>query len=265
MGRRRRGGGRHRRRRPRLLHRRRPRRAVADGRHAAASTGAGWAPSSRCTTGCGTSASRRSPASTAPASAAATSSRWPATCRSRRRRVHPPRGARARIGAGRRRDPVAADHRRRPAGARDRDAVRADLAGPGARVGPGRRGSRLASELDATVADLADKPARGSCPRRCATRRPSSTGGATWSGRRPSSTPATGWRSTPRPMRPARRCAAFHEKRAPRFADLRRLEAGEGRTCPSCGGADPAWPRISTSSAACAEPGCRMACREAVP
>ena len=29
--------------------------------------------------------------------------------------------------------------------------------------------------------------------------------------------------------------AAFHEKRAPRFADLRRLEAGEGRTCPSCG------------------------------
>ncbi|HEX9610144.1 MAG TPA: enoyl-CoA hydratase-related protein [Candidatus Limnocylindria bacterium] len=29
--------------------------------------------------------------------------------------------------------------------------------------------------------------------------------------------------------------AAFHEKRAPRFAELRRLEAGEGRTCPSCG------------------------------
>ena len=29
--------------------------------------------------------------------------------------------------------------------------------------------------------------------------------------------------------------AAFHEKRAPRFAEVRRLEAGEGRTCPSCG------------------------------
>ena len=28
---------------------------------------------------------------------------------------------------------------------------------------------------------------------------------------------------------------AFHEKRAPRFAELRRLQAGEGRTCPSCG------------------------------
>jgi enoyl-CoA hydratase/carnithine racemase len=31
--------------------------------------------------------------------------------------------------------------------------------------------------------------------------------------------------------------AAFHEKRAPRFAELRRLEAGQGRTCPSCGAA----------------------------
>ncbi|MGZ8481824.1 MAG: enoyl-CoA hydratase-related protein [Candidatus Limnocylindria bacterium] len=29
--------------------------------------------------------------------------------------------------------------------------------------------------------------------------------------------------------------AAFHEKRRPRFAELRRLEAGEGRACPSCG------------------------------
>jgi enoyl-CoA hydratase/carnithine racemase len=28
---------------------------------------------------------------------------------------------------------------------------------------------------------------------------------------------------------------AFHEKRAPRFAELRGLSAGEGRTCPSCG------------------------------
>jgi enoyl-CoA hydratase/carnithine racemase len=29
--------------------------------------------------------------------------------------------------------------------------------------------------------------------------------------------------------------AAFHDKRAPRFGDLRRLEAGDGRVCPSCG------------------------------
>ena len=28
---------------------------------------------------------------------------------------------------------------------------------------------------------------------------------------------------------------AFHEKRAPRFAELRGLSAGKGRTCPSCG------------------------------
>ena len=30
---------------------------------------------------------------------------------------------------------------------------------------------------------------------------------------------------------------AFHDKRKPRFAELRRLEAGEGRTCPACGAA----------------------------
>jgi enoyl-CoA hydratase/carnithine racemase len=29
--------------------------------------------------------------------------------------------------------------------------------------------------------------------------------------------------------------AAFHEKRAPRFAELRTQQAGEGRTCPACG------------------------------
>ena len=29
--------------------------------------------------------------------------------------------------------------------------------------------------------------------------------------------------------------AAFHDKRAPRFAELRRLESGAGRTCPACG------------------------------
>jgi enoyl-CoA hydratase/carnithine racemase len=29
--------------------------------------------------------------------------------------------------------------------------------------------------------------------------------------------------------------AAFHEKRRPRFAELRRLGAGEGRACPACG------------------------------
>jgi enoyl-CoA hydratase/carnithine racemase len=29
--------------------------------------------------------------------------------------------------------------------------------------------------------------------------------------------------------------AAFHEKRPPRYEELRRLESGEGRTCPACG------------------------------
>ncbi len=29
--------------------------------------------------------------------------------------------------------------------------------------------------------------------------------------------------------------AAFGDKRRPRFADVRRLEAGEGRVCPACG------------------------------
>ena len=29
--------------------------------------------------------------------------------------------------------------------------------------------------------------------------------------------------------------AAFHEKRAPRYEELRALQAGSGRTCPDCG------------------------------
>ena len=72
-----------------------------------------------------------------------------------RRRVHPPRRPGARLGAGRRRDPVAADHGRRPAGARDRACC--------ARRSRARRRSSGASstawchaaELDATVATLA--------------------------------------------------------------------------------------------------------------
>ena len=47
--------------------------------------------------------------------------------------------------------------------------------------------------------------------------------------------------------------AAFHEKRPPRFAELRRLEAGEGRACPSCGAAG--LPAIQ-GSAACAARSC---------
>ena len=122
----------------------------------------------------------------------------------RRRRVHPARRPGARIGAGRRRDPVAAAHRRRSAGARDHHAVRAGLAGPGARVGAGVA-SRAARRAGRHGCASWRRSSRASCPRRCATRRPSSTGGATSSGRRPSSTPATGWRSTPPPTRRARR------------------------------------------------------------
>src|SRR5919106_3611951 len=52
------------------------------------------------------------------------------------RRVHPPRGARARLGAGRRRDPVADDHGRRSPRTRDRPPLRGDPGGEGGRVGP---------------------------------------------------------------------------------------------------------------------------------
>src|SRR5918993_1379536 len=51
------------------------------------------------------------------------------------RRVHPPCRARARVGAGRRRDAVARDHGRRPAGARDRLHVRGDPGEAGRGVG----------------------------------------------------------------------------------------------------------------------------------
>ena len=227
--------GRHRCRRPGLLHRRRPRRAGAHGRTRPGSTGAGWAPSSRCTTGCGTSASRRSPASTAPASAAATSSRSRATCRSSSttryiRHVGPEHGS----VPGRRRDPVAAAHRRRPARARDHHAVRADPAGPGARVGA-RLARRSARASSTPPSPSWPRSSRGSCPRRCATRRRSSTGGATSSGPRPSSTRATGWRSTPRPTRrgrPSPPSTTSGVRASPSCAVSR---PGEGRTCPSCG------------------------------
>ena len=44
--------------------------------------------------------------------------------------------------------------------------------------------------------------------------------------------------------------AAFHEKRAPRFETLRRLQAGSGRACPSCGEAG-----LSATAKFCAECG----------
>jgi naphthoate synthase len=44
--------------------------------------------------------------------------------------------------------------------------------------------------------------------------------------------------------------AAFHEKRAPRFAELRRLQAGAGRECPECGETG-----ISASAKFCSECG----------
>ena len=152
----------------------------------------------------------------------------------RRRRVHPARRAGARIGAGRRRDAVAAAHRRRPAGARDHHALRAGPAGPGARVGPrvARRGTR--DELDAGVAELAAKLAR-KLPEAM---RYTKTQLNWWRDLVWSQTVehARDWlavHSTADETREA--VAAFHDKRGPRFAELRRLEAGDGRACPACG------------------------------
>ena len=111
-----------------------------------------------------------------------------------RRRVHPPRRRRARLGAGGRRDAVAADLRRRPPRARDHPALRGDPGAEGRGVGArqprrargraGRRGRRVRRE-----------PRARSCRRRRATRSSSSTGGATSRGTRPSATRATGSRS----------------------------------------------------------------------
>ena len=89
------------------------------------------------------------------------------------------------------------------------------------------------AELDAAVARLAAKLLR-KLPEAMRYTKTQLNFWRDLSWHRPSSTPATGWRSTPR-RRGREAVAAFHEKRTPRFADLRRLEAGEGRTCPSCG------------------------------
>ena len=46
---------------------------------------------------------------------------------------------------------------------------------------------------------------------------------------------------------------AFHEKRAPRFAELRALGAGEGVTCPACGETG-----LSATAKFCAECGAAL-------
>ena len=127
----------------------------------------------------------------------------------------------------------------RPAGARDHHAVRAGPAGPGAGVGAGLAGRVSRASLTRSWPSW-PRSSPASCPRRCATRRPSSTGGATSSGRRPCSTPETGWRSTPPPTRRARRSP-------PSTRSVRRAS-------PSCD----AWRRARGARARpAALPGCR--------
>jgi enoyl-CoA hydratase/carnithine racemase len=96
--------------------------------------------------------------------------------------------------------------------------------------------SRVASraELDATVADLAEKLAR-KLPEAM---RYTKTQLNWWRDLVWSQTVehARDWlavHSTADETKEA--VAAFHEKRPPRYEELRRLEAGEGRTCPTCG------------------------------
>jgi enoyl-CoA hydratase/carnithine racemase len=96
--------------------------------------------------------------------------------------------------------------------------------------------SRVASraELDATVADLAEKLAR-KLPEAM---RYTKTQLNWWRDLVWSQTVehARDWlavHSTADETKEA--VAAFHEKRPPRYEELRRLESGEGRTCPTCG------------------------------
>ena len=111
-----------------------------------------------------------------------------------RRRLHPPRRARARLGARRRRDAVAADHGGGAARARDRLALRGDLRAAGAGVGareprrPGRRARRDGGR--------ARREARGEAPADDALREaPAELLARPLLARRPSGTRATGWRS----------------------------------------------------------------------
>jgi len=90
------------------------------------------------------------------------------------------------------------------------------------------------SELDATVADLAEKLAR-KLPEAL---RYTKTQLNWWRDLVWSQTVehARDWlaiHSTADETKEA--VAAFHEKRPPRYAELRRLESGAGRTCPNCG------------------------------
>jgi enoyl-CoA hydratase/carnithine racemase len=96
--------------------------------------------------------------------------------------------------------------------------------------------SRVASraELDATVADLAEKLAR-KLPEAM---RYTKTQLNWWRDLVWSQTVehARDWlavHSTADETKEA--VAAFHDKRPPRYEELRRLESGEGRTCPACG------------------------------
>ena len=129
-----------------------------------------------------------------------------------RRRLHPARRARARLGARRRRDAVADDHGRRPAGARDRADVRGDAGRARPRSGASSTGL---CPLPSSTRRWTrwSRTSRGSCRRRRATRSSTSTSGATSRGTRRSTTRATGSRSRWRPRSRGRRSRSFLERK----------------------------------------------------
>ena len=149
----------------------------------------------------------------------------------RRRRVHPPRRPGARVGAGRRRDPVATDPRRRPPRPRDRAPLRGDPCAPRRGVGarqprrPGRgarrRGRPPGREPRAQAP--ADHALRQAAPEllarvRVVTRR--------------STTPATGSPSRWRPRSRRPRCGSSWRRSERRPARPRRARRADRRRAP---------------------------------
>ena len=129
----------------------------------------------------------------------------------RRRRLHPPRRARARLRARGRRDAVAAAHGRRASRARDRPALRRDPGAAGGRMGAREpRGARRRSSTPSSTSG--SRASSASCHRRRAMRSNSSTSGATWRGTRRSATRATGSRS---------RCSATRRRARSRSSSTR--------------------------------------------
>ncbi len=165
---------------PRVLRRRRPARlgrATSSGTER--STGSGSARSRTRTTGCARSASRRSRASTASRRRRQRAADGVRPRGDGRRRVHPSRRPRARLGAGGRRDAVAADHSSATA-ARARSSCSARRSPPRRRAEWGLVNRAVpAAELDARRRRVRREARARSCRRRRATRSSSSTSGAT--------------------------------------------------------------------------------------